>query len=346
MEYIHGGDIYGKEIDLDFSININPLGMPQKSVEAAMEGIRYASRYPDYNCTKLREKIAEKKKIKKEKIIVGNGAAELIFAICQSIRPKTALAVAPCFMEYERAVQSVGGYMKYVPLSKKDEYEIQEDFVSMITDEIDMVFICNPNNPTGKLVPKGIMRAIISKCKETNTYLCVDECFLPFFSNEEEYTLLGSKYSHVIVLRAFTKIYGMPGLRLGYAVCEDKEILSKIRTVLQPWNVSIPAQMAGIAALEDEAYLKKTHKLIQKERNYLKEEMEKGLAEKVYDSYGNFLLFQAEEDLAERLLEKKILIRDCSNFPNLSRGYFRICVNGHKENIEFIKRWQEIVGKR
>ncbi|MDE7424783.1 MAG: aminotransferase class I/II-fold pyridoxal phosphate-dependent enzyme [Lachnospiraceae bacterium] len=342
MKYIHGGDIYGKQIDLDFSVNVNPLGMPKGGVEAAMEGIGYASQYPDYNCTELKGKIAEKKKIDRENILVGNGAAELIFAFCQSIHPCTALAVAPCFGEYERAVQSVGGHMKYVPLSKKADFEIQEDFVSMITDEIDIVFICNPNNPTGKLIPKEIMRSIIRKCKETNTYLCVDECFLPFLPNEEEYTLLGSKYPHVIILRAFTKIYGMPGLRLGYAACEDKELLYKTRMVLQPWNVSIPAQMAGIAALEDESYLKETHRLIQKERNYLKEEMEKGLAEKVYDSKGNFLLFKAQEDLAEQLLKKKILIRDCSNFPNLSRGYFRICVSGHKENMELVKRWKEM----
>lgn len=344
MEYIHGGDIYGKEVDLDFSVNINPLGMPKGSIKAAMEGIGCASQYPDYNCTELKGKIAEKKKINREKILVGNGAAELIFAFCQSIRPSIALAVAPCFVEYERAVQSVGGVMRYAPLSQNAGFEIQEDFVSMITEEIDIVFLCNPNNPTGKLIPREILKSIIRKCEETNTYLYIDECFLNFLPEEEDYTLLGIKSSYVIILRAFTKIYGMPGLRLGYAVCENKELLYKTRMVLQPWNVSIVAQMAGIAALEDEEYLKETHKLIQKERNYLKEEMEKGLVEKVYDSQGNFLLFKAEEDLAERLLKKKILIRDCSSFPNLSRGYFRICVSVHKENVELVKRWQEIIG--
>lgn len=342
MEYIHGGDIYGKEIELDFSVNINPLGMPKRSVEAAMEGVLCAGQYPDYHCTELREKIAKRKKIDKERILVGNGAAELIFALCQSIRPRIALAPAPCFGEYERAVQSVGGYMEYVPLRKEEDFVIQEDFVSRITDKIDMVFLCNPNNPTGKLIPDKILQSMIKRCEETNTYLCMDECFLPFLPEEEKYTLLGSRYTHLIILRAFTKIYGMPGMRLGYAVFEDQELLQRTRFVLQPWNVSIMAQKAGVAALDEEEYLKETHKLIEEERSYLKGEMEKGLARKVYDSSANFLLFEAKENLAECFLEKKILIRDCSNYPNLEKGYFRICVSRHEENEELIKRWRRL----
>lgn len=342
MDYIHGGDIYGKEIELDFSVNINPLGMPPKSIEAAIEGIHSASRYPDYQCTALREKIAAKKQIDKEKILVGNGAAELIFAICQSIRPKIALAPAPCFGEYERAVNSVGGRMKYVPLCKEDEFEIKESFLSSITDETDLLFLCNPNNPTGKLIPKDFLKAVIKKCEETNTCLLVDECFLPFLSREDEHTLLRKKSSRLIRLRAFTKIYGMAGLRLGYAVFEDVELLRKIRQVLQPWNVSIPAQNAGVAALDDSNYLKRTHQLIEKEKCYLLHEMKQGLADKVYDTSANFIFFEAEPDLAERFLEKKILIRDCSNYPNLEKGYFRICVGNHKENMELIRRWKKL----
>lgn len=342
MEYKHGGNIYGKEIDLDFSVNINPLGMPEGSQKAAIEGIFCAGQYPDYDCTELREKIAEKKKISKNKILVGNGAAELIFALCQSIRPRTALAVAPCFEEYERAVRSVGGHMEYVPLHREEDFAMRENFLSYITPRMDMVFLCNPNNPTGKLISLEWMKSIIKRCEETNTYLCVDECFLPFVPEEEAYTLIGRGYPHVIVLRAFTKIYGMPGLRLGYGVLEDEKLLHRTRMVLQPWNVSIPAQKAGIAALEEENYLKRTHSYIRKERTYLIENMKRGLVRKVYDSQCNFLLFEAEENLAQHFLEKKVLIRDCSSYPNLDKGYFRICVGGHRENVELVKRWREI----
>lgn len=342
MEYKHGGNIYGKDIDLDFSVNINPLGMPEGSRNAAIEGVFCASQYPDYACTELRENIAQKKKIDKNKILVGNGAAELIFALCQSIRPRIALAPAPCFEEYERGVLSVGGQMNYVPLSREKEFVVEEDFLFHITPNTDMVFLCNPNNPTGKLISRKLMLSIVEKCEKTNTYLCVDECFLPFVPEEREYTLIGSGYPHVIVLRAFTKIYGMPGLRLGYGVLEDEELLRRTRMVLQPWNVSVPAQMAGVAALQEEDYIKKTHGWLEKEREFLKRQMEQGLAKKVYDSRGNFLLFEAEHDLARRFLEKKVLIRDCSSYPNLEKGFFRICVGGHKENVELLQRWREI----
>ena len=170
-------------------------------------------------------------------------------------------------------------------------------------------------------------------------YVCVDECFLPFLEEKASYSMLPylAKHPRLLVLRAFTKIYCMAGLRLGYLACGDTELQSSIRAKLQPWNTSIPAQMAGIAALSDTEYLAKTRENLQAERAYLVPRLREMVAE-VYDGYGNFLLFRDEPDLKERMLEVGVLIRACDDFEGLDDTYFRIGIRSHSENQEFIRR--------
>ena len=342
----HGGDCYRNKIEYDFSININPFGMPRASMEAACQGIRLSGRYPDERGEALRKALARKEGVSEENILLGNGAAELIYALCHSLRPKKALAPAPCFMEYESATLAAGGKMTYYPLAEENGFNLDEGFLSAITEETEVVFLCNPGNPTGRLTEQQLLSEIALKCEKMGIWLCVDECFLPFLRAEKELTMLGKlqQLSHLVVLRAFTKVYGMPGLRLGYACLSSGELLDKMKASMQPWNTSVPAQMAGIAALqEDESYLEKTRRLIDEEKKYLVNELSEGLAEKVIPSEANFILFKSRVDLQECLLKEKILIRDCSNFENLMEGYFRIGIRTHEENAELIRRWKEAV---
>ena len=176
-------------------------------------------------------------------------------------------------------------------------------------------------------------------------YVCVDECFLPFLEEEAEYSMLPylSEHPRLLVLRAFTKIYCMAGLRLGYLACGDADLQSKIRSKIQPWNTSIPAQMAGIAALSDTEYLAKTRENLQAERAYLVPRLRELVAE-VYDGYGNFLLFRDEPDLKERMLDMGVLIRVCDDFEGLDNTYFRIGIRSHSENQEFIRRLIRVKG--
>lgn len=341
----HGGDCYRNRIDYDFSINVNPLGMPQASIEAACQGIRLSGRYPDEKGEALCKALAKKEGVAKENILLGNGAAELIYALCHSLRPQKALAPAPCFMEYESAILAAGGKMTYYPLAEEKDFDLEEGFLSAITEETEIVFLCSPGNPTGRLIEQQLLWKIALKCERMGIWLCVDECFLPFMRAEKELSMIGKQQlSHLVVLRAFTKVYGMPGLRLGYACLSSKMLLDKMKASMQPWNTSVPAQMAGIAALqEDESYLEKTRKLIDEEKKYLLNELSKGLAEKVIPSEANFILFKGRADLQKLLLKEKVLIRDCSNFENLAEGYFRIGIRTHEENAELIRRWKEAV---
>lgn len=328
--YTHGGDVYRNPIEYDFSINVNPLGMPLASIQAAHEGIVLTGRYPDCRAEQLCRAIAKAQNIPADRIIPGNGAAELLYALGQTI-PGKALAIAPTFTGYAEAVAAGGGELTYA----SDEQEL----LAKMDDSIRLVFLCNPNNPTGTLFTREQILRVLAKAEAMQAYVCVDECFLPFLEAEASYSMLPylAKHPRLLVLRAFTKIYCMAGLRLGYLACGDTELQSRIRAKLQPWNTSIPAQLAGIAALSDTEYLAKTRENLQAERAYLVPRLRELVAE-VYDGYGNFLLFRDEPDLKERMLEVGVLIRACGDFEGLDDTYFRIGIRSHSENQEFIRR--------
>ena len=328
--YTHGGDVYRNPIEYDFSINVNPLGMPLASIQAAHEGVVLTGRYPDYKAEQLCHAIAKAKQIPADRIIPGNGAAELLYALGQTI-PGKALTLAPTFTGYAEAVAAGGGELTYA----SDEQEL----LAKLDDSIRLVFLCNPNNPTGTLFTREQILRVLAKAEAMQAYVCVDECFLPFLEEEASYSMLPylAKHPRLLVLRAFTKIYCMAGLRLGYLACGDTELQSRIRAKLQPWNTSIPAQLAGIAALSDTEYLAKTRENLQAERAYLVPRLRELVAE-VYDGYGNFLLFRDEPDLKERMLEVGVLIRACGDFEGLDDTYFRIGIRSHSENQEFIRR--------
>ena len=328
--YTHGGDVYRNPIEYDFSINVNPLGMPLASIQAAHEGVVLTGRYPDYKAEQLCHAIAKAKQIPADRIIPGNGAAELLYVLGQTI-PEKALTIAPTFTGYAEAVAAGGGELTYA----SDEQEL----LAKMDDSIRLVFLCNPNNPTGTLFTREQILRVLAKAEAMQAYVCVDECFLPFLEEEASYSMLPylAKHPRLLVLRAFTKIYCMAGLRLGYLACGDTELQSRIRAKLQPWNTSIPAQLAGIAALSDTEYLAKTRENLQAERAYLVPRLRELVAE-VYDGYGSFLLFRDEPDLKERMLEVGVLIRACGDFEGLDDTYFRIGIRSHSENQEFIRR--------
>lgn len=346
--YTHGGDVYRNPIEYDFSVNLNPLGMPLASIQAAHEGIVLTGRYPDYRAEQLCRAIAKAKNIPADRIIPGNGAAELLFALGQTISGK-ALTLAPTFTGYAEAVAAGGGEMSYAgcedaDMDGQDRLQLDSETVIQrllvkLDDSIRLVFLCNPNNPTGTLFTRDQILRVLAKAEAMQAYVCVDECFLPFLEEEAEYSMLPylSEHPRLLVLRAFTKIYCMAGLRLGYLACGDADLQSKIRAKIQPWNTSIPAQMAGIAALSDTEYLAKTRENLQAERAYLVPRLRE-LVTEVYDGYGNFLLFRDEPDLKERMLDVGVLIRACDDFEELDNTYFRIGIRSHSENQEFIRR--------
>lgn len=341
MINVHGGDIYKYKNIIDFSANINPLGLPRGVKMALMESIDHAIHYPDVHCEKLSEKLAEKYGIKKEYILCGNGAADIIYAAAIALKPRKSLILAPTFAEYEQALRAIGSKIYCYKLKEQNGFQVNEAFLDSITNDMDMVFLCNPNNPTGEVIPKPLLLKIIERCHEKNVTLVIDECFNSFLEQGEDISLIKEveRFNNLIVVNAFTKLYAMPGIRLGFGAMSNARIHDMINKSKQPWNVSLLAQEAGIAALEEDDYVAKTKKLIDAERRFLIQEIG-NLEYQIYGSKANYIFFKGEEDLFDKCLSCGILIRDCSNYRGLEKGYYRIAVRTHEENKKLIEAFQ------
>lgn len=333
-EQIHGGDIYRHPQALDFSSNINPLGTPESVIDAAAESLKRIANYPDIAYTELKQALAAYEHQPESFIICGNGAAELIFSLVLALRPSRAVVPAPTFAEYRQALKAAGCEVITCPM---EELRLGENLFSFLTKDTDLLFLCNPNNPTGFLMEPDLLNRIVDHCRKQNIFLVVDECFLDFVEEGERFSLKPQiRENHgLFLLKAFTKRYAMAGIRLGYGICSNENLLQEMGSVTQPWNVSIPAQAAGVAALKEKDYVEKAKKIVREERAFLKEEMRR-LGLTVYDSLANYIFFQGPEDLYERCLKEGILIRDCGNYPGLDKGYFRTAVKMHSENLQLI----------
>lgn len=330
--HTHGGNIYKHKVKADFSANLNLLGMPKEVEDAAIEGVKASIHYPDPEVSLLTEKLSEFHGINREWILCGNGAAELIFAFVQAFKPQKALLLAPSFYEYEQALNSVNCTLDSYKLKKDCNFKLDRQILEEDFDGLDMVFLCNPNNPTSQLIQPDLLIDILERCEITKTYCVLDECFLPFV--EKNQALSGIKYlqnPYLIILRAFTKTYAMPGIRLGYMLTSNSQVLECMKAGLQPWNVSVVAQYAGVAALALEGFLEETRKELKIQKAFLTEILlECGF--EVLGQEGNFIFFHGDKDLATELLAEEIMIRDCSNFRGLSKGYYRIAVRNKEEN--------------
>lgn len=273
-----------------------------------------------------------------EEILCGNGAAELFFAAVQAIWPQKALVIAPSFSEYEEALRSVGAEVEYYYLCEEDNFQIRGDYVDKLSEEIDMIFLCNPNNPTGQTIDRDMLIKILDRCKKQNIVVILDECFLEFLDEPNRYEMsdLRGEYPNLLIIKAFTKIFSMPGLRLGYAISSNQDILEEMSWKLQQWNVSVPAQMAGVAALEKpKEYIRQTREYVSGQREYMRNIM-KMMGYVVFASKANYLFFKGRPGLEKEALEAGFLIRDCQNYEGLSEGFYRIAVRTKEENERLI----------
>lgn len=340
----HGGDIYGQNVKIDFSVNINPLGIPESVKEVLKNNIDCVEHYPDLECRALREALALRRKIPAQEILCGNGASELFELIVQALQPKKALVLAPSFSGYEKALRSVATEPEYFYLRKVEQFVLTEDVMRVLHSDLDMVFLCNPNNPVGNTINQALLEDIAVYCQTHAIYLVLDECFLELVRGGEMRSMVPAlaRNPYLIIVSAFTKVYAMPGLRLGYAMSSDPELLAKMKAVQAEWSVSVPAQLAGIKALQEDAYVRRAVALLDRERKYCTE-MLVGMGFRVYNSETNFILFESERELYEPLLRKGILIRRCQNDVGLGSHFYRIAVKKHADNEILMEEIRKII---
>ncbi len=324
---------------IDFSSNITPIGIPLSIKTNLKKNLDDIQNYPDFRSLELISSLKKYTCLQKSNLLVGNGAIEIIYNFCFALlSQKTKVLIpVPTFPEYETAAKLYNckiSYFKTMNLS-----ENIDSFTSQIPRN-GCVFICNPNNPTGKLLAKKQLLLIIKTAKKLSSIVFVDECFIELVpeSNESIISYV-NKYDNLFVLRSLTKSFGLPGIRIGYAAASKQmiEILQKIKI---PWSVNFLAQNAANIALKNKSHLTKSKLVIKKESIYLKNEIAKLDGFKCHDSSTNFILIKTKYNstkLQQKLLKHKILIRDCKNFRGLNNHYIRIAVKSHKDNLKLVK---------
>jgi threonine-phosphate decarboxylase len=352
----HGGDAW--EVSsrlavpvtsiLDFSASINPLGISPLAAQAIKEGIRSLTFYPDKSCSRLRDAIsAYVNDVSSDNILVGNGSTEIIHLFSQVYleRGDEAIVLQPTFSEYEYAV--VRNHAKAVPTRMAPGFKLETDaLLKSITPRTKAIFLCNPNNPTSTTFDKRNLEEIIEEAAKRKIMTLLDECFMEFVDEPDRLSFAQESKDHenLIVLRSLTKAFGLAGLRIGYAVGSTKTI-TDLKNAKVTWSVNTLAQVAGVAALQDEGHLEAARRLVTNERAYLSESLpETGI--RITPPKANFVLAELQghttaPELRQRLLTRRILIRECSGFRGLGSRFIRLAVRKREDNSSLLRALKE-----
>ena len=350
LPWNHGGDWAAYELEyggapLDFSANVSPLGLPERVREAVRASLDRADRYPDPFCRELCRRLGEYHRLPPQWVLCGNGAADLIDRLALALRPRRALVTAPTFSEYEGALGQVGCAVTRHLLRRERNFDVDEGLLEAIGPDTELVFLCTPNNPTGRLIDQELLLAAADKCRGLGAVLAVDECFLPLSCGGPGLAPWLEEYPNLLLLRAFTKSYAMAGLRLGYTLSADTALLERLSLSGPPWSVSTPAQAAGLAALTQcPHWPEKARAFLERERPALAEGLS-ALGLDVVPGQANYLLFRAAgvTDLKESMLTQGVLIRSCANYHGLGEDWYRVCVGQAEQNRRLLAALSEVL---
>lgn len=351
---IHGGNIYNKKVDIDFSVNVAPFEPPKELYESIKKSLDYIGCYPEYEHDGLANEIAVLEGCSAENIVCTAGASEAFLAAANAVRPRRALLCAPGFFGYEHSLVAVGCDIEYYELKEELGFALDEQVLYKMTEDIDMMYIASPNNPSGRLIDDALLERIIRRCCALNIYIVMDECFGALSEKRKSGAVSYLyEYPNVIIVKSFTKVFAIPGIRVGYAIC-DVDVSKRIRAQLPEWNISVVADAAGKRCaniLADENYSSACISKIKEQRAYLKDKLSRFFV--VYDSDTCFLLLKLREeyvrhltfDLYEALLKKGILIRDCKSFRGLNGMFYRVAVRDYEDNKRLIVAIEDLLNE-
>ncbi|MCL2337606.1 MAG: threonine-phosphate decarboxylase CobD, partial [Firmicutes bacterium] len=328
----------------DFSANINPLGPPPAVLQALQDSIGLIQHYPDHRCGELRRALAVYLGVPEENMLPGNGASELIYLLGRVIGCRRVVIPQPTFSEYGDAVTAAGGTVIEVPMREEDGFALPVAQLKQALKEADALFICNPNNPTGRVEKNLVLRSVVEEAARTGKTVVVDEAFMDFVTDAGSCTVLPllEKYPTLVVLYSLTKFFAIPGLRLGLVVAATP-LIKKLETLRDPWSVNVFAQAAGAAALSERAYMDQTRRLVKEEREFLYRSLAELPGLSPFPAEANYLLVKiTREDLsstalAARTAQKGVLVRDCSTFGGLGYRYIRVAVRSRQENMVLLE---------
>lgn len=354
----HGSDIekiseyyhINKESIHNFSGNVNPLGLSKNLETKLIENIHLVTQYPDPDYLELKANIATYTDSKEEYVILGNGTTELIAHYIDYVRPKKVLIVGPTYSEYEKKSKTLQASIVYFPLKAEDNFKLQiNDLLEEITKDIDLLVLCNPNNPTATLTASVDFYPILDHCKKNNTYILIDETYMDFVKEAREVSAipLVESYSNLMVLRGFSKFFSAPGLRLGYGITSDLSCHSSIANQRHHWSINSLSAFAGKELLIDKAFIEESLTYIENERKRIEMQLLTFPKIKIFPNHANFFLVELTDpnhssfDLFEYLIHKGLMVRDTGSFPFLHGQYFRFCILKEEENTMLLKAIKE-----
>lgn len=354
LKSTHGGnireaaDLLGVKAEqlLDFSANINPLGMPEQVRQAIIADLNSAQRYPDVEYQQLHQALARHHGIPASWILAGNGETESIYTLVSGLKPRHAMVVTPGFAEYRRALAWGECTVHEYALREEDGWQLTDAILAALTPELDCLFLCTPNNPTGLLPERELLEAIAQRCKTLGIALILDEAFIDFIVGEPGFIPALTENPHIWVLRSLTKFYAIAGLRLGYLVNSNVQAVAHMRSRQMPWSINAFAALAGERVLSDKAYQQATWQWLKIEGSRFYQQLQAFPGLTVYPGRANYLLLRCEVSLQRELLAKLILIRSCANYPGLDGRYFRVAIRSPQENDRLLAALGEILSDK
>lgn len=337
----HGGDVYAHPGVIDFSASLNPLGMPRAAREALLASVDACESYPDSHARGLVSALAGFEQVDEAWVVPCAGATDAIERICMVVRPRQALVFAPCYSGYEQALAHLGTEPRVMPLSERDGFALDRDAAAAIEQGVDLVFLANPNNPTGRCLDRATLEALLARAADVGAVVALDECFVDLSDGLGSNDLLATHH-HLVIVKAFTKSFCLAGLRLGYALCADAALADSLRRAGQTWAVSVPAQVAGVACAGEGSHLERSRALVRRERGQLAQSLG-SLDLRVVPSDANYLLFCGPVGLGRALLAQGVMVRSCDNFVGLGPGWYRVAIRTPELNDLLLAVLKEVL---
>lgn len=354
---VHGGDLdiisrqynIPKKDIINFGGNVNPLGLPPSVKNIIIENADSVTSYPDVSYVNLKNSISEYTGVNADNIIVGNGSTELISCFIKTLKPKKSLIVSPAYSEYLKELKQVNSNVELLELHEDNNFHLSINQINF-NDALDLIVLCNPNNPTGSYVNIDETEEILKQCKKHNTFLMIDETYVEFSKPEKHVSAMPliEKYDNLFIIRGTSKFFSCPGLRLGYGACSSSELKAEINSKKDPWSVNTLAELSGCVMFTDKDFIENTIKLINTERDYIFEELSKITDIKLFDTQSNFILAKIlKEDITsdfifEEMIKENMLIRDAKDFPFLNNKFIRFCILDRESNNKLINKLKNI----
>lgn len=341
---MHGGRLLefsksGKKY-IDFSASINPYGIDPNLKDILKESIDILVHYPNQDYSEIKALISRKHDVSEESIYLGNGANSILFRLFSIFDKELNICIpTPSFETYRLAAESVSANIVYYDMNG---FKITNEIFDILSDNIDVLVLTNPNNPTGYLIEEELLQRLLEYCKAENIFVLLDECFLEFVLDGEKYSQISnlSKYTNLAILRSLTKLYAFPGLRFGYLLTENKKIIENLKKLTPSWDINTLALEAAKFSLTQD--MSQVVLKIQKEKSILLNNL-KSVGIEVFDSKANFLLCRYKKNLSNALLNQGVIVRDCSDYRGMDDTYFRVAVRTNSDNMILFENIKELI---